>query len=115
MSVEHLASIYYGYIIEDNDVLFNADKTAAEKYLDDDWYINDLYGQSFYPHCWEEEGPLVLGIEGYDTEDIIDITDYAMSQIVEKTKEGLMEIYKELFPNRDEIPEPRFLLIQREF
>ena len=48
MSVEHLASIYYGYIIEDNDVLFNADKTAAEKYFDDDWYINDLYGQSFY-------------------------------------------------------------------
>jgi hypothetical protein len=58
---------------------------------------------------------VVFGIECYETDDILDITDYAMSQVVKKTKEGLMEIYKEIFPNRDEIPEPRFLLIQREF
>lgn len=115
MSVEYFASIYYGYIIENNDVLFNADKTAAEKYFDDDWYINDLYGQSFYHHYWEKESPMVLGIGCYETDEILDITDYTMSQVVEKTKEGLMEIYKELFPNRDEIPEPRFLLIQRVF
>jgi hypothetical protein len=115
MSRDNLASIYYGFIIEDNDILFNADKEAVEDYVDDDWYIGEHYGQGFYYDCWEFESDLVLGVECYETEDILDITDYAMSKIVADTKEGLMEIYKELFPDRDEIPEPRFLLIQRSF
>lgn len=115
MSIENLASIYYGFIIEDNDILFNADKEAVERFVDDDWYIGEHYGQGFYYHSWESESPLVLGVECYETDDILDITDYAMGKIVKDTKEGLMEIYKELFPNRDEIPEPRFLLIQRQF
>ena len=115
MSMEHLASIYYGYVIEDNDILFNADKEAVERFIDDDWYIGEHYGQGFYYHCREFESPLILGVECYETDDILDITDYAMGKIVKDTKEGLIEIYKELFPNRDEIPEPRFLLVQREF
>lgn len=115
MSIENLASIYYGFIIEDNNILFDANEEAVERFIDDDWYIGEHYGQGFYYHSWESESPLVLGIECYETDDILDITDYAMGKIVKDTKEGLMEIYKELFPNRDEIPEPRFLLIQRQF
>lgn len=115
MSREYLASIYYGFIIEDRDVVFNTNRGAFEQYIEDDWYIGEHYGQSFYYHSWEFDSPLVLGVECYETDDILDITDYAMSKIVADTKEELMEIYKELFPDRDEIPEPRFLLIQRSF
>lgn len=115
MSMDNLASIYYGFVIEDRDVIFNMEQEAVDKYIEDDWYIGDHYGQSFYYHSWENDSPMVVGVECYETDDILDITDYAMSKIVADTKEGLMEIYKELFPDRDEIPEPRFLLIQRQF
>jgi hypothetical protein len=113
MSIEHLASIYYGYTFDWED-FDDMSEEMIEKYIDDTWYVADQFGQAFNYHAYSSD-KVVFGIECYETDDILDITDYAMSQVVKKTKEGLMEIYKEIFPNRDEIPEPRFLLIQREF
>lgn len=115
MSIENFASIYYGFVIEDNDILFNADKEAVERFIDDDWYIGEHYGQGFYYHSWENEGSLVLGVECYETDDITTITPYALNKVVNETREALIEIYKELFPDRDEVPEPRLVLIQRNF
>ena len=115
MGFENLASIYYGFVIEDKDIVFNTEEEAVEKYIDDDWYIGEHYGQGFYYHSWECDGSLVLGIECYETDDVLDITPHAMMSVVDATREGLIEIYKELFPNCDEIPEPRFILIQRQF
>ena len=113
MSTENLASIYYGFVIEDNDILFNANKEAVERFIDDDWYIGEHYGQGFYYHSWEFDSPLVLGVECYETDDVLDFTPFDIAKIT-STKDGLKEIYKELFPNK-EVPEPRFLLIQRQF
>ena len=115
MSYENLASIYYGFVIEDKDVIFNMEQEAADKYIEDDWYIGDHYGQSFNYHSWEPEGSLVLGVECYETDDITTITPYALNRVVDETREALIEIYKELFPDRDEVPEPRLVLIQRNF
>lgn len=115
MSYENLASIYYGFVIEDKDVIFNMEQEAVDKYIEDDWFIGDHYGQGFYYHSWEPEGSLVLGVECYETDDIMTITPYAMNKVIDETREALIEIYKELFPDRDEIPEPRFVLIQRNF
>lgn len=114
MSMKHLASIYYGFAIEDNDILFNADKEAVERFVDDDWHIGEHYGQGFYYHSWEFENPLILGVECYETDDVMSITPYTLSKIIEETTEGLKEIYKNLFPGRD-VKEPSVLLIQREF
>lgn len=115
MSYENLASIYYGFVIEDKDVIFNMEQEAVDKYIEDDWYIGDHYGQSFHYHSWEPEGSLVLGVECYETDDITTITPYALNKVVDETREALIEIYKELFPDRDEVPEPRLVLIQRNF
>lgn len=112
MSMGHFASIYYGYVLEADEIDLIS-KEMVEAYIDDNWYIEELYGQSFYYHSWTEDA-IVLGIECYETDDVIDITPYALSKIVEKTTEGLKEIYKNLFPERD-IKEPRVLLIKREF
>jgi hypothetical protein len=112
MSTNYLASIHYGYILEADEIELIPEETV-EAFIDDDWYIGEHYGQSFYYHSWTDDA-LVLGIECYDTDDVIGITPYAISKIVEETTEGLKEIYKNLFPGRD-VKEPSVLLIQRVF
>jgi hypothetical protein len=110
--MEHLASIHYGYIIEADEIELIPEE-MVEAYIDDSWYIGENFGQGFYYHSWTDDA-IVLGIECYETDDVIGITPYAISKIVEETTEGLKEIYKNLFPGRD-IKEPSVLLIQREF
>lgn len=112
MSMEHLASIHYGYIIEADEIELIPEE-MVEAYIDDSWYIGENFGQGFYYHSWTDDA-IVLGIECYDTDDVISITPYAISKIIEETTEGLKEIYQSLFPGRD-IKEPSVLLIQREF
>ena len=112
MSIEHLASIHYGYILETDEIELIPEE-MIEAFIDDDWYIGEHYGQGFYYHSWTDDA-IVLGIECYETDDVMGITPYALSKIVEETAEGLKEIYKNLFPGRD-IKEPSVLLIQREF
>lgn len=112
MSMEHLASIHYGYILEADEIELIPEE-MVEAFIDDDWYIGEHYGQGFYYHSWTSDA-IVLGVECYETDDVMGITPYALSKIVEETTEGLKEIYHELFPDRD-IKEPRILLIQREF
>jgi hypothetical protein len=110
--MEHLASIHYGYIIEADEIELIPEE-MVEAYIDDSWYIGENFGQGFYYHSWTDD-TIVLGIECYETDDVMGITPYALSKIVEETTEGLKEIYKNLFPGRD-IKEPSVLLIQREF
>jgi hypothetical protein len=110
--MEHLASIHYGYIIEADEIELIPEE-MVEAYIDDSWYIGENFGQGFYYHSWTDDA-IVLGIECYETDDVMGITPYALSKIVEETTEGLKEIYKNLFPGRD-IKEPSVLLIQREF
>ena len=112
MSVDHLASIHYGYILEADEIELIPEE-MIEAFIDDSWYIGENFGQGFYYHSWTDDA-IVLGIECYETDDVIGITPYALSKIVEETTEGLKEIYKNLFPGRD-IKEPTVLLIQREF
>lgn len=112
MSVNHLASIHYGYILEADEIELIPEE-MVEAFIDDDWYIGEHYGQGFYYHSWTDDA-IVLGIECYETDDVMGITPYALSKIIEETTEGLKEIYKNLFPGRD-IKEPTVLLIQREF
>lgn len=112
MSVEHLASIYYGYILEADEIELISEE-MIEAFIDDSWYIGEHFGQSFYYHSWTDDA-IVLGIECYETDDVMGITPYALSKIIEETTEGLKEIYKNLFPGRD-VKEPSVLLIQREF
>ena len=112
MSMEHLASIHYGYVLEADEIeLISEEKIEA--YIDDSWHIGGHFGQGFYYHSWTDDA-IVLGIECYETDDVMGITPYAISKIIEETTEGLKEIYKNLFPGRD-IKEPTVLLIQREF
>lgn len=112
MSMEHLASIHYGYVLEADEIELIPEE-MIEAYIDDSWYIGEHFGQGFYYHSWTDDA-IVLGIECYETDDVMGITPYALSKIVEETTEGLKEIYKNLFPGRD-IKEPSVLLIQREF
>lgn len=112
MSMEHLASIHYGYVLEPDEIELIPEE-MIETYIDDNWYIGDNFGQGFYYHSWTDDA-IVLGIECYETDDVMGITPYALSKIVEETTEGLKEIYQKLFPERD-IKEPGVLLIQREF
>ena len=112
MSIDNLASIYYGYVLEADEIALIPEE-MIEAFIDDSWYIGDNFGQGFHYHAWTSD-TIVLGIECYDTDDIISITPYALSKIVEETTEGLKEIYQELFPDRD-VKEPSVLLIQREF
>jgi hypothetical protein len=112
MSTNYLASIHYGYILEADEIELIPEE-MVEAYIDDSWYIGENFGQGFYYHSWTDDA-IVLGIECYETDDVMGITPYALSKIVEETTEGLKEIYKNLFPGRD-IKEPSVLLIQREF
>jgi hypothetical protein len=112
MSTDYLASIHYGYILEADEIELIPEE-MVEAFIDDDWYIGEHYGQGFYYHSWTDDA-IVLGIECYDTDDVIGITPYAISKIIEETTEGLKEIYKNLFPGRD-VKEPSVLLIQRVF
>lgn len=112
MSMEHLASIHYGYVLESDEIELISEE-IFEAYIDDNWYIGDHFGQGFYYHSWTSDA-IVLGIECYETDDVMGITPYALSKIIEETTEGLKEIYQKLFPERD-IKEPSVLLIQREF
>jgi hypothetical protein len=110
--MEHLASIHYGYIIEADEIELIPEE-MVEAYIDDSWYIGENFGQGFYYHSWTDDA-IVLGIECYETDDVMGITPYALSKIVEETTEGLKEIYQNLFPGRD-IKEPSVLLVQRVF
>lgn len=112
MSMDNLASIYYGFAIEYDEV-DQIPEDKIETYIDDSWYIGEHFGQGFYYHAWRSD-TLILGVECYETDDITEITPYALSKVVNETTEALKEIYHELFPDRD-IKEPRILLIQREF
>lgn len=112
MSIEHLASIHYGYVIEADEIELIPEE-MIEAYIDDSWYIGENFGQGFFYRSWTDDA-IVLGIECYETDDVIGITPYALSKIVEETTEGLKEIYKNFFPGRD-VKEPSVLLIQREF
>ncbi len=110
--MEHLASIHYGYVLEADEIELIPEE-MVEAFIDDNWYIGEHFGQGFYYHSWTDDA-IVLGIECYETDDVMGITPYALSKIVEETTEGLKEIYKNLFPGRD-VKEPSVLLIQREF
>lgn len=111
MSMEHLASIYYGYVLEVNEIELISDE-MIETYIDDNWYVGDYFGESFHYHSWTSD-TIVLGIGCYETDDVMGIAPYALSKIVEETTEGLKEIYQKLFPERD-VREPSILLIQVE-
>ena len=63
---------------------------------------------------WEKMGAKRLHIVDLDGALESGVNLEIIKEIVEKTTEGLKEIYKDLFPERD-IKEPRVLLIQRGF